>query len=95
LHWGLRGGCQAQHRAQAFGKQAVAGNEFVERLGQPGELQSRAQPRRIGQDFREYAPHQPVGERALIGLFDMHPRVIDQVHVIDTGGAGCHTGQAG
>jgi hypothetical protein len=39
--------------------------------------------------------HQPVLQRALVGFLDAHPRLVDQVHVIDAGRAGRHAGEAG
>ena len=74
---------------KAPGQQAPEGRQ------QPGEDQQQPEPGRVGQGHCQQAPEQPVPERAPEFFFDIAASCIDQVHVIDAGGAGSHAGQAG
>jgi len=69
--------------------------EASERLRQPGGRHGEAKNVRARQDEAQDAAKCPVEPVAAIGLFDMTPRVIDEVHVVHPGRAGRHAGEAG
>ena len=87
--------CQFQHGAQPFGRHRLAGDQAGEATHQPGQAHGGAEARGIGQDHRQHAAQQALRQGAVIGLLDMPAGMIDEVHVVHPGGAGCHAAQAG
>jgi len=80
---------QIHHRAQ------LAGDKPPERLGQLRASQSQPESPGIGQDFRQQPAQPPIVPRPGIGFFDMLPRMIDQVHVMNAGRACGHASKTG
>lgn len=66
----------------------------AQRLGKQGGAKRQPEAIAIGQDIGEDGAQQAIGEITLIGLLDMRPRMIDQMHVVHARGACGHAGQA-
>jgi hypothetical protein len=60
-----------------------------------GTEQRQAKQPRSRQDHGQHIAHQPLDQRSLIGSLDVHPRMIDEVHVVHVGRTGGHAGEAG
>ncbi len=82
-------GRHVQHRLQA-----PVGHQLAEGPRQSGTEKRQPEPPRIGQDARQKPAQRPVAQRAAIGLFDIFPRVIDQMHVMHPRGTGRHAAEA-
>jgi hypothetical protein len=89
-----RGAGKACRRKRQCGAQLYR-QQPGEQPAKPRQPERHAQNRRARQDEAQRAPIKPVEPGPAIGLLDMLPRVIDQMHVIHARGAGRHAGQAG
>ena len=72
-------------REMDHGGQPLEAKRAQSRRQRAGELAAHhAGPEQhgIGEHARQQAAHHPVGDRAPVGLFDMHPGLIGQVHVV-------------
>jgi hypothetical protein len=59
-----------------------------------GAQKRHAEPRRVGQDPRQRPAQHALEERASVGLLDVFPRMVDEMHVMHARGAGRHAGEA-
>jgi hypothetical protein len=80
---------QSQHGAQA------AGQELRKRPAEPGADQRQAETVRVRHEPGEQRAQGPVEPRPPVGFLDPDAGEVDQVHVVDPGGTGGHTRQAG
>lgn len=95
------GGClrqparrKIQHHAKRF-ERLEALQKACKGPAEVCRLQREVETARIGQRDGKDAACQPVPERALVGGFDMHARMVDEMHVVDAGGTGGRAGEAG
>jgi len=59
---------------------------------QPGH-DSKAEKAHVGQHAHKQPAQRAIDDRTLVGLFDVLPRVVHQMHVVDTGGTRGHAGE--
>ena len=64
--------------------------------GRPSQapISARRNSERPRQHGRQQRAQQAIGQRPAVGLLDVAPRMVDEVHVVDVGGAGGHAGEA-
>ena len=84
---------QRQQPAQLAGDQARGQED--ERPAEPGRLQCRPEQQRPRQHEAQQPAHGAIRPRAHVGLLDVLPGVIDEVHVVHPRRAGGHAAQAG
>ena len=83
-----------------FSRFAATGRVCVEqqrrkRAAPSCQFQRDADSRRIRKNSGKRCADQAINERPLIGFFNMRPRMIDQMHIVDARRAGGHAGKAG
>ena len=79
--WHLRGR-QTQHGAQPCRHGGGTRHQPRKRPRQAGPYQGKPKPAGIGQNRRKQPPQETLRRRALIGLFNIGPRMIHQMHVM-------------
>ena len=93
------GGRKARGRKREHGGQRGEGRDAAEqgseREGQRGEAGGEPEAPGLGNDAGNQQADRTIDRRPAEILLDMHPRVIDQVHIVDAGRAGRHAAQAG
>jgi hypothetical protein len=86
---------EPHHRGKAPPAQAKTRIQILEGASQRGGGHGETETFRIRKSSAEQGAKQAVAERPSIGFFDLGPRPIDEMHVVNAGWAGGHAGEAG